>query len=55
MVLDHPYFAVTDAKAEATSHASAKKVYKALRGKAKEQVVAALPRLGATVERLVRS
>lgn len=47
--------AVTDAKAEATSHASAKKVYNALRGKAKEQVVAALPRLGATVERLVKA
>lgn len=46
--------AVTDAKADATSHTAAKKVYGALRGKAKEQVVAALPRLGATVERLVQ-
>ncbi|GAA6524625.1 hypothetical protein [Intrasporangium sp. DVR] len=47
--------AVTDAKAEATSHTAAKKVYGAMRSKAKEQVVAALPRLGATVERLVQS
>ena len=46
---------MTDAKAEGTSHAAAKKVYNALRGKAKEQVVAALPRLGTAVERLVRS
>ncbi|MDV3222902.1 DUF6918 family protein [Intrasporangium sp.] len=46
--------AVTDAKAEGTSHTAAKKVYSALRGKAREQVVAALPRLGATVERLVQ-
>lgn len=46
--------AVTDAKAEATSHAAAKKVYGAMRGKAKEQVIAALPRLGTTVERLVQ-
>jgi hypothetical protein len=47
--------AVTDAKADATSHTAARKVYGAMRGKAKEQVVAALPRLGAAVERLVRS
>lgn len=47
--------AVTDAKAEATSHTAAKKVYGAMRGKAKEQVVTALPRLGAAVERLVQS
>jgi hypothetical protein len=46
--------AVTDAKAEATTHTAAKKVYGAMRGKAKEQVVAALPRLGTTVERLVQ-
>ncbi|MDC5697369.1 hypothetical protein OO014_08885 [Intrasporangium calvum] len=45
---------VTDAKAEATSHTAAKKVYSAMRGKAKEQVVAALPRLGAAVEQLVQ-
>ncbi len=46
--------AVTDAKAEATTHTAAKKVYGAMRAKAKEQVVAALPRLGTTVERLVQ-
>ena len=46
--------AVTDARAASTSHASAAKVYGSLRGKAKEHVVAALPRLGAAVERLVR-
>ncbi|GAA2489110.1 DUF6918 family protein [Terrabacter carboxydivorans] len=45
--------AVTDAKAASTSHTSAAKVYGSLRGKAKEHVVAALPRLGAAVERLV--
>lgn len=47
--------AVTDAKADATSHAAAKKVYGALRGKAKEQVVEALPRLGAAVEGIVQA
>ena len=46
--------AVTDAKAANTSHAAAAKVYGSLRGKAKEHVVAALPLLGAAVERLVR-
>jgi len=46
--------AVTDAKAAHTSHGAAAKVYGSLRGKAKEHVVAALPRLGAAVERLVR-
>ena len=46
--------AVTDARAASTSHASAAKVYGSLRGKAKEHVMAALPRLGAAVERLVR-
>jgi hypothetical protein len=45
--------AVTDAKAASTTHAAAAKVYGTLRGKAKEHVVAALPRLGAAVERLV--
>ncbi|WP_200959016.1 hypothetical protein [Terrabacter sp. Root85] len=45
--------AVTDAKAANTSHGSAAKVYGSLRGKAKGHVVAALPRLGAAVERLV--
>jgi hypothetical protein len=44
---------VTDAKAANTSHGAAAKVYGSLRGKAKEHVVAALPRLGAAVERLV--
>ena len=44
---------VTDARAARTSHASAAKVYGSLRGKAKDHVVAALPRLGAAVERLV--
>ena len=44
---------VTDTKAANTSHAAAAKVYGTLRGKAKEHVVAALPRLGAAVERLV--
>ena len=45
--------AVTDAKAANTSHGAAAKVYGTLRGKAKEHVVAALPRLGAAVEDLV--
>jgi hypothetical protein len=44
---------VTDTKAANTSHAAAAKVYGTLRGKAKEHVVQALPRLGAAVERLV--
>jgi hypothetical protein len=44
---------VTDAKAANTWHGSAAKVYGSLRGKAKGLVVAALPRLGAAVERLV--
>jgi hypothetical protein len=45
--------AVTDAKAAGTSHAAAAKVYRSLRGKAKNHVVAALPRLGGAVERVV--
>ncbi len=45
--------AVTDAKAASTSHGAAAKVYGSLRGKAREHVVVALPRLGAAVERLV--
>ncbi|TQM62406.1 DUF6918 family protein [Humibacillus xanthopallidus] len=45
--------AVTDAKAANTSHGAAAKVYGSLRGKAKEHVVAALPRLGTAVERVV--
>ena len=45
--------AVTDTKAANTTHSAAAKVYGSLRGKAKEHVVAALPRLGAAVERLV--
>ena len=45
--------AVTDAKAATTRHTSAAKVYGSLRSKAKTHVVAALPRLGAAVERLV--
>lgn len=44
---------VTDAKAERTSNAAAKKVYGTLRGKAKENVIAALPRVGAAIEKLV--
>jgi len=45
--------AVTDAKAANTSHGGAAKVYGSLRGRAKDHVVAALPRLGSAVERLV--
>ena len=45
--------AVTDAKAAGTSHGAAAKVYGSLRGKAKDHVVAALPRLGSAVERVV--
>jgi hypothetical protein len=44
--------AVTDGKAERTSHAAAARVYGALRAKAKEHVIAALPRLGAALEDL---
>ncbi len=45
--------AVTDTKAANTSHGAAAKVYGTLRGKAKDHVVAALPRLGDAVEGLV--
>jgi hypothetical protein len=45
--------AVTDAKAANTSHGAAAKVYGSLRGKAKDHVVAALPRLGTAVERVI--
>jgi hypothetical protein len=43
--------AITDARAEATSKDSLKKVYRALRGKADVHVQAALPRLGATLQK----
>jgi hypothetical protein len=43
--------AVTDARAEATSKDALKKVYRALRGKADVHVQAALPRLGATLQK----
>ncbi|EWT02294.1 hypothetical protein N865_06800 [Intrasporangium oryzae NRRL B-24470] len=45
--------AVTDAKAANTAHRAATKVYDSLRGAAKDNVIAALPRLGAAVEGLV--
>ena len=41
-----------NAKAERTSHPAAARVYGALRAKAKEHVIAALPRLGAALEEL---
>ena len=47
--------AVTDAKAQSTSNAAAAKAYQSLRGKAKDHVEAALPRLGATVQSLMGS
>ena len=43
--------AVTDAKLESSSRDQLKKVYRALRGKADGHVQAALPRLGATLQR----
>ncbi len=43
--------AVTDAKAESTSQPALRKAYSSLRGKAKENVVAALPRVGAAVQK----
>ncbi|KAA1415921.1 hypothetical protein F0U44_20015 [Nocardioides humilatus] len=43
--------AITDARAEATSKEALKKVYRALRAKADAHVQAALPRLGATVQK----
>ncbi|KAA1429383.1 DUF6918 family protein [Nocardioides antri] len=43
--------AVTDAKLESSSRDQLKKVYRALRGKADGHVQAALPRLGAALQR----
>ncbi|TWS20757.1 hypothetical protein FK529_05355 [Tsukamurella asaccharolytica] len=43
--------AVTDKKAESTSQPALRKAYASLRGKAKENVVAALPRVGAAVQK----
>ncbi|MEZ0580470.1 hypothetical protein [Nocardioides sp. MH1] len=43
--------AITDARAEASSKEALKKVYRALRGKADTHVQAALPRLGATLQK----
>lgn len=42
--------AVTDAQVAGTSNAVVKKVYGTLRGRAKENVVAALPRVSAAIE-----
>lgn len=42
--------AVTDAQTSGTSNGVVKKVYGTLRGRAKENVVAALPRVGAAIE-----
>lgn len=42
--------AVTDAQVAATSNGVVKKVYGTLRGRAKENVVTALPRVGAALE-----
>lgn len=42
--------AVADAQVAGTSNAVVKKVYGTLRGKAKDNVVAALPRVGAAIE-----
>lgn len=41
---------VTDARAERTSREPLKKAYRGVRGKAKEHVKAALPRLGSTLQ-----
>ena len=46
--------AVADAKASAVEGNPLGKVYRSLRGKAKEHVVEALPALGATLERFAR-
>ncbi len=43
--------AVTDAKVQGSGREPIKKVYRALRGKAVGHVQAALPRLGATLQR----
>lgn len=42
---------VTDQRAQATSREPLKKAYGSLRGKAKENVTAALPRIGAVVQK----
>ncbi len=42
--------AVTDHQVAGTSHALVGKVYGSLRGRAKENVIAALPRVGAAIE-----
>lgn len=41
--------AVTDRRAEASSREMVKKAYRGIRGKAQENVAAALPRVGATI------
>lgn len=46
--------AVTDSQVAGTSNGVVKKVYNSLRGKAKENVVAALPRVGAAIEGLAQ-
>lgn len=43
--------AVTDRRAEATTQPTLRKLYEGLRGKAKENVIAALPRVGAAVQK----
>jgi hypothetical protein len=43
--------AVTDARANTTSQPALRKAYQGVRGKAKENVVAALPRVGAVVQK----
>ena len=43
--------AVTDARAESTSQPTLRKLYQGVRGKAKENVVASLPRVGAVVQK----
>ncbi|MDF0530466.1 hypothetical protein P0W64_13110 [Tsukamurella sp. 8F] len=43
--------AVTDRKAESTTQPALRKAYQSLRGKAKDNVVAALPRVGAAVQK----
>lgn len=43
--------AVTDARAESTSKAPLRRAYKSVRGKAREHVTAALPRVGTTLQK----
>ncbi|GAA4402167.1 hypothetical protein GCM10023147_42440 [Tsukamurella soli] len=43
--------AVTDQRAESTNQAVLRKAYQGIRGKAKDNVVAALPRVGAAVQK----